>query len=183
MSHRLSHTISTWRGKPHTGLDWCMWLKTETTKFLCCAWLCCHIHAHSSCLCFSFILPLSCNCLMLSLSWYAFLRQYQLRAVKQWRQGIYLGSVTISSFPLLHFFTSLAIQALPDSSLLPTYIPWPSAVFFYLLIYCSTTFPRILSLVLLISSMTFFFFLHCSLDYIMDSRPSYINPQSNPCIP
>ena len=23
-SHRLSHTMNTWRGRPHTGLDWCM---------------------------------------------------------------------------------------------------------------------------------------------------------------
>ena len=92
-------------------------------------------------------------------------------------------SITISSFPFLHFFMSLAIWAPPDSSLLTTCVSWPSTVFFYLLIICSTTFPCILSLVLLISSTTFFFLLCCSLDYIMDSRPGYINPQSNPCIP
>ena len=34
----------------------------------------------------------------------------------------YNHSVTISSFPFLYFFMSLAIQALPDSSLLTTYV-------------------------------------------------------------
>ena len=84
----------------------------------------------------------------------------------------------ISSFPflpLLYFFTSLAIWALPDSSLLISYVPQPSTIFSYLLIHCSTTFLHVLSLVLLISS-TFFFFLCCSLDYVMGSRPGYINP-------
>ena len=92
----------------------------------------------------------------------------------------------ISSFPfhcLLYFFMSLAIQAPPNSSLLTSYVSWPSTIFSHLLIHCSTTFLHVLSLVLLISSTTFFFLLHYSLDYFMDSRPSYINPQNTPCIP
>ena len=94
-----------------------------------------------------------------------------------------LTPVMISSFSFLYFFTSLTVWAPPNSYLLTTYIPWPSTIFFYLLIHCSTTFPHILSLVLLTSSTTFFFLLYYSLDYIMDSRPRYINPQSSPYIP
>ena len=107
--------------------------------------------------------PLVCNCI--------------------WALCVHALPVMISSFSFLYFFTSLTVRALPDSSLLTTHVPWPSTVFFYLLIICSTTFPHILPLVLLTSSMTFFFLLHCYLDYIMDSRPGYINPRSNPCIP
>ena len=61
----------------------------------------------------------------------------------------------ISSFPfhcLLYFFMSLAIQAPPNSSLLTSYVSWPSTIFSHLLIHCSTTFLHVLSLVLLISS-------------------------------
>ena len=81
------------------------------------------------------------------------------------------------------FLTSLTVQAPPDSSLLTSYFPLPSTIFSYLLIHYSTTFHHVLLLVFLISSMMFFFFLHCSLDYFMDSRSSYINPQNIPCIP